>query len=68
MRRNSRNGGMVKQRNGGTAEGRMAEWQNGGILILAEWWDGRNCYLPTTFMVHADDDNDDTDTFKSFIV
>ena len=35
-------------------------------LILAEWRDGRNRYLPTSFMVHADDD--DTDTFKSFIV
>ena len=60
MRRNSRNGGMAEWRNGGTAE--LVE-----RLILAEWQDGRNCYLPTSFMVHADDD-DDTDTFKSFIV
>ena len=55
-----RNGGMVEMaewRNGG-----MAEWRNGG---MAKWRDGRNRYLPTSFMVHADDD---TDTFKSFIV
>ena len=51
------NGGM---RNGGMVE--MAEWRNGG---MAKWRDGRNRYLPTSFMVHADDD---TDTFKSFIV
>jgi hypothetical protein len=49
----------------------MVEWRNGGTaelverLILAEWRDGRNRYLPTSFMVHADDD---TDTFKSFII
>ena len=48
----------------------MAEWRNGGMAELrnggmAEWRDGRNRYLPTSFMVHADDD---TDTFKSFIV
>ena len=74
MRRNSRNGGMVKRRNGGTAErsnGGMEEWRNGGIRGtidsggMAGWRDGRNRYLPTSFMVHADDD---TDTFKSFIV
>jgi hypothetical protein len=35
------------------------EWLNGRMV---EWQDG---YLPTTFMVHADnnDDNDDKDTF-----
>ena len=66
IHRNSRNGGMVKRRNG-----RMAERRNGVTaelverLILAEWRDGRNRYLPTSFMVHA---NEDTDTFKSFIV
>ena len=53
------NGRMAERRNGGTAE--LVE-----RLILAEWRDGRNRYLPTSFMVHADDD--DTDTFKSFIV
>jgi hypothetical protein len=50
-----RNGEMV--RNGGMAEwcnGGMAELRNGGMV---EW---RNGYIPTTFMVHADDD---TDTF-----
>ena len=52
------NGRMAERRNGGTAE--LVE-----RLILAEWRDGRNRYLPTSFMVHADDD---TDTFKSFIV
>ena len=65
-----RNGGMVEWQNGGSAEwrnaerwnGGMAEWRNGG---MAKWRDGRNRYLPTSFMVHADDD---TDTFKSFIV
>ncbi len=65
MRRNSRNGEMVERLNG-----RMAEWWNGVIverLILAEWRDGRNRYLPTAFMVHADD-NTNTDTFYSFIV
>jgi hypothetical protein len=42
---------MVEWRNG-----RMAEW-------LAKYWDGRNGYLPTTFMVHANDTDTDTDTF-----
>ena len=56
-----RNGGMAERRNSVTAE--LVE-----RLILAEWRDGRNRYLPTSFMVHADDDDDDTDTFKSFIV
>jgi hypothetical protein len=41
---------VAEWRNGG-----MAEWRNGGM----EKW--RNGYLPTTFMVHADDD--DTNTF-----
>jgi hypothetical protein len=40
----------------------VAEWRNGGMAEwLAKWRDGRNGYLPTTFMVHADDT--DTDTF-----
>ncbi len=67
-----RNGGMAEWRNGG-----MAEWRDGGIagndgmasiwmMNVAEWWNGgmekwRDGYLPTTFMVHADDN--DTDTF-----
>ncbi len=53
-----RNGGMAEWRNGRNG-GRMAEWSNGG-----------NGYLPTIFMVHAnnDDDKDDTESFKSFIV
>ncbi len=56
----------------------MAEWRDGGNGRnggqMVEWLNGRNGYLPTIFMVHADDDNnnddddDDTDTFKSFIV
>jgi hypothetical protein len=45
----------------------MAEWRNGGMAELqnggmAEWRDGLNRYLPTSVMVHADDDTD-TDTF-----
>jgi hypothetical protein len=36
----------------------MAEWRD-----CKERWNGRNGYLPTTFMVHADTDDDDTDTF-----
>ena len=64
-----RNGGLAEWRNGGMVEKRT-EWRNGGMAELrnggmAEWRDGRNRYLPTSFMVHADDD---TDTFKSFIV
>jgi hypothetical protein len=37
---------------------------------MAEWSNGGNGYLPTIFMVHVDNDDDDdnTDTFKSFIV
>ncbi len=50
------NGRMVERRNGGTAE--LVEQ-----LILVEWRDARNRYLPTAFMVHADDTNTDTDTF-----
>ncbi len=45
----------------------MAEWQNGrNGGRMAEWLNGGNGYLPTIFMVHAndDDDDDDTDTFK----
>jgi len=26
---------------------------------MAEWRNGANGYLPTSFMVHANDDNDD---------
>jgi hypothetical protein len=81
-----RNGGMAEWRNGGMAKmadgmadgmeewrnGGMAEWRNGGNGgRMAEWSNGGNGYLPTIFMVHADDDeddDDDTDTFKSFIV
>jgi hypothetical protein len=50
--------------------GRMAElWNGGNGGQMAEWLNGGNGYLPTIFMVHADDDDDkDTDTFKSFIV
>ncbi len=53
--------------------GRMAEWRNGGNGgRMAKWSNGGNGYLPTIFMVHANDDDgdddDDTDTFKSFIV
>jgi hypothetical protein len=49
----------------------MAEWRNGGNgSQMAEWSNGGNGYLPTIFMVHAaaDDKDDNTDTFKSFIV
>jgi hypothetical protein len=56
----------MEWRNGG-----MAEWQNDGNGgQMAEWSNGGNGYLPTIFMVHADDDdnNNDTNTFKSFIV
>ncbi len=58
------NGRTAEWQNGRTAEwqnGRTAEWQNGR---MAEWRDckerrnGRNGYLPTSFMVHAN-----TDTF-----
>ncbi len=61
-----RNGGMAEWRNGG-----MAEWRNGrNGGQTAEWSNGGNGYLPTIFMVHADDgdDNNNTNTFKSFIV
>jgi hypothetical protein len=44
----------------------MAEWRDGGNGgRMAEWSNGRNGYLPTIFMVHADND---TNTFKSFII
>ncbi len=49
----------------------MAEWRNGGNGgRMAEWLNGGNGYLPTIFMVNADDDDDDDDTdiFKSFII
>ncbi len=51
------------------AEWLKVEWRNGGMaelveqLILVEWRDGRNRYLSTAFMVHADDDDTNTDTF-----
>jgi hypothetical protein len=44
----------------------MADWRNGGIGKAidsggtAEWRNGQNGYLSTSFMVHADDDDDDT--------
>ena len=41
------NSRMAERRNGATAE--LVE-----RLILAEWRDGRNRYLPTSFTVHAD--------------
>ncbi len=57
----------MEWRNGG-----LVEWRNGGNgSRMAEWFNGRNGYLPTIFMVPANDDNDDnnnTDTFKSSIV
>jgi hypothetical protein len=81
-----RNGEMAEWRNGGMAEmadgmaDGIEEWQNGGMAEwrngrngsqMAEWLNGGNGYLPTIFMVHANDDDDDddnTNTFKSFIV
>jgi hypothetical protein len=48
--------------------GRMAEWQKGG---MAEWYFTTHLIYPAIFMVHANDNNDnddDTNTFKSFIV
>ncbi len=54
---------MAEWQNGG-----MAEWQKGG---MAEWYFTTYLIYPAIFMVHTDDnDNDDnnTDTFKSFIV
>ncbi len=48
------NGRTVERRNGRIAE--LVE-----LLIQAEWRNGRNGYLPISFMVHAYDD--DTDTF-----
>ena len=68
-----RNGGMAEMADG-MADG-MAEWQNGGMAEwwnggrMAEWSNGGNGYLPTIFMVHANNDDDDnTNTFKSFMV
>ncbi len=63
-----RNGGMVEMADG-MADG-MEEWRNGGNGgRMAEWLNGGNGYLPTIFMVHANDnDKDNTNTFKSFIV
>jgi hypothetical protein len=45
----------------------MVEWQKGG---MAKWYFTTYLIYPAIFMVHAaaDDDNDDTDTFKSIIV
>ncbi len=67
------NGGMAEWQMEWRMEwrnGRMAEWRNGrNGGRMAEWSNGGNGYLPTIFMVHTDDaDDDDTDTFKSFIV
>jgi hypothetical protein len=79
------NGGMAEWQNGGMGEWRKwgmewrMEWRNGGMVEwrngrnggrMAKWSNGGNGYLPTIFMVHADDDDDDDDinTFKSFIV
>jgi hypothetical protein len=65
----NRGGGTVKWRNGGGGTvnwrtDRMVEWRNGRMAEwLAKYWDGRNGYLPTTFMVHANDTDTDTDTF-----
>ncbi len=79
------NGGMAECSNGGMAKmadgmadgmeewrnGRMAEWRNGknGIRMV-EWLNGGNGYLPTIFMVHTNDDNDEdnTDTLKSYSI
>ncbi len=46
----------------------MAEWQKGG---MAEWYFTTYLIYPAIFMVHAataNNDDDDTNTFKSFIV
>jgi hypothetical protein len=56
-------GGMAEWQKGG-----MAEWQKGG---MAEWYFTTYLIYPAIFMVHAaanDKDNNDTNTFKSFIV
>ncbi len=51
----------------GWQNSRMAEWQKDG---MAEWYFTTYLIYPAIFMVHAEDDDDDdyTDTFKSFIV
>ena len=42
----------------------MAEWRNGRMAEwLAKWRDGLNGYLPTTFMVHDEDDNNDDNDY-----
>jgi hypothetical protein len=69
------NGRKAEWQTGRTAEpqtGRMAERLNSGRM--AEWWDckeqryGRNGYLPTLFMVHADTNDDDTGTIYSYTI
>jgi hypothetical protein len=55
-----RNGGTTKRLNGGTVEQR--NWLV-DLLIQAERRNGRNGYLPNSFMVHAAADVCDTDTF-----
>ncbi len=54
----------------------MAEWQNGGMTEwqksgMVEWYFTTHLIYPAIFMVHAAAtaaDDDDTDTFKSFLV
>jgi hypothetical protein len=63
----------MAERNGGTEwRNGMAEWQNkmAGLQGTAEWQKGYIPNLPDIFTVHANDDNndDDNDTFESFIV
>jgi hypothetical protein len=49
------NGGIADWQNGG-----MAEWQNGG---MAKWYFTSYLIYPAIFMVHANNDADDTDGF-----
>jgi hypothetical protein len=64
---------MAEWRNGGMAEWRNGR-QNGGMVGMAErqkeWQNGRMAEMATyvLFMVHTHDTDDNTDTFKSFIV
>ncbi len=69
--------GMAEKGNDGKGQnGGMAGWRDGGIYHAvfmyrtapAEWRNGYLTNLPDKFTVHADEDDDDTDTFKSFIV
>jgi hypothetical protein len=78
-----RNGGIAEWQNGAewrkggmTEWGKMAGWWDGGIYHAiftyrtspAEWRNGYIPNLPDIFTVHADDNNNNTDTFKLFIV